>query len=113
MKPETSELYATLPLNSSMPSNKFNIFIIVTAVLACSAAAAAGLWFSLHGYNDIINLVIQILNRPDLKKLLTDKLFTQESYHTVYYFHWILYPLDLLFLWLVIKYRSNLSAKVI
>lgn len=95
-----------------MPSTKAEISIIIIALVICSAVAGGGVWFSLHDYSDIIDLIVQLLHRPDLKQLLTGQLFTAESYQTVYYLHWLIYPLDLSFFLMVVKYRAKLSVKL-
>jgi len=83
--------------------------ILIAVLLTACMLIVSTIWFSTQSYESLINYFIFSLNRPDLKNLIRESLFTRERYNHVYAWHWIIYPLIFLFVAVCIKKREKLA----
>jgi hypothetical protein len=75
-------------------TNKNLTLLIIYSFITCFLVGALliAVWFSRSSYHSLVDFVTATFDRPDLRPLITNSLFTRERYEAIYKFHWTVYP---------------------
>lgn len=93
-----------LKLRRSRNLSMLFLKIVITSFCFCIIIITA--WFSRTSYTSLISFVTQQLNRPDLKPLIVNSLFTLEKYELLFNYHWLSYPIIIIISsWLLFKIK--------